>query len=186
MTFHRSLRGVTVGLIALGALAVSAVSSLAFTGEQVPLDTAKVEAVIASLPEIKATAEALSQKYGDDDAGDDLASSWSQLMAYGDAQSSLNGVVQKHGFADFQTWVQTFSSVAMAHAFAKDDVDVDAGLAEALAEIRNNDALTDEQKQMLSAQMEASFGAIAGMRPSQQNLDAVSPFGAQLDALLDD
>jgi hypothetical protein len=62
---------------------------------------------------------------------------------------------------------------------------MDAQMAEAIAQVQNNPNLSDAQKEMMMQQMQASMGAVAMMRPSQENVDAVAPYADQIQAMLD-
>lgn len=151
----------------------------------VTLDGPTVEAVIASYADIKAEAEALSAQYGGMDGGGDNISAFGALLAYGDVKSRLDGVVQGHGFADFQTWVAAFSSVATAYAFSQGQ-GAAGEMEQALASIRDNPDLTEQQKQMMIQQIQASMGVMAAMQPPQENIDAVAAHGAEIEAMLED
>ena len=158
------------------------------TQQQVSLTPEMVGRMIDSVPEVRQTAEALQAKYdtGSLDPGNDPAGRWQAWLAYSDASSTLGQVCQKYGFADFPEWVATFSSVAMAHAFARQGGTIDDEMAKAAEAIRNNPNLSDAQKEMMLKQFEASVASVATMRPSQQNIDAVAPYGDRLEALFED
>lgn len=155
--------------------------------EQVPLTGALVEAVIASYPAVKQTAEGLEAQYGD--IGDGVghpASALGAWMAVGAAQGALNGAVQQYGFSDYATWVSTLTSVVFAHTFAEQGGGMDAEIAAAIADIQNSPDFSDAQKEMMLQQIQASVGVLAAMRPSQQNIDAVAPYADQIQVLIDD
>lgn len=161
--------------------------ALAQSMNQVPLTAATVEAVIASYPAVKQTADELSAKYGDvGGGGSDPGAAFGAWMAVSAAHGALNGTVQQYGFTDYATWVNTLTSVVFAHAFAGEGGEMNTQMAEAVAQIQNNPNLTDAQKEMMLQQIQASMGALAMMRPSQQNADAVAPYADQLRALLED
>ena len=71
----------------------------------------------------------------------------------------------------------------MAYSFAKDGGKMDTQMADAIAKIQNDPNIPAAQKQMLMQQMQASAGAIAAIKPSQANLDAVKPYMTQLAPL---
>jgi hypothetical protein len=153
---------------------------------QVVLTPQIVAAVIASYPDVKRTTGELEAQYGDPGGGgDDPDSALGAWLMVSGAHAALNGAVQAHGFADYQTWVGTVTSVVFAYTFAGEGGGANAQMAEAIAGIQNNPNLTDEQKQMMLQQMQASMGAIAMMQPPQQNIDAVAPYAAELEAMFE-
>lgn len=186
MTLIKHLRRASAVAAVLAAAFTVAPASAQMT--QVPLTSASVEAVIASYPAVKQTAEALEAQYGNIDDSGDPGAAWGAWLAVGGAHGALNSSVQSYGFADFPTWVATVSSVAMAYGFAEQggNDSIDAQMAEALAQIQNNPNLTDAQKEMMLQQMQASMGAVAMIRPSEENVAAVAPYIDQLKVLFDD
>ena len=178
-----------VGTLAAAVTMVAAVgpgTALAQMPNQVPLTPAIVEAVIASYPVAKQTADDLSTQYGDvGSGGNDPGAAFAAWLAVGGAVGAMNGAVQPYGFADYQTWVGTLTSVIFAHTFAAEGGNMDAQMAEAIAQIQNNPNLSDAQKEMMLQQMQASMGAVAMMRPSPENVDAVAPYADQIAAMLD-
>jgi hypothetical protein len=76
-------------------LAVGPGAALAQMPNQVPLTPAIVEAVIASYPVVKQTADDLSTQYGDvGSGGNDPGSAFAAWLAVGGAMGALNGAVQ--------------------------------------------------------------------------------------------
>ena len=175
---RRSLAALVAGVaFALAAFA----SPLSAQMPQVALDAGTVEAFIASFSDVKATADSLEAQYGNPGSGsNDAASAWGAWLAVGGAMGALNGTVQAHGFDNFQSWVQVMTSVGMAYTFAKEGGNMDAGMADAIAQIQNSPDLSDDQKKMMMDQMQASAGAMATIRPPQGNIDAVTPYIDQL------
>jgi hypothetical protein len=158
--------------------------ALAQMGADVELDTGMVESFIASYPAVKEAAETIGAKYGLSTDGD-ATSAWGAWMGATGAWGELNGIVAEHGFTDFAQWLQVTMSVAKAYAFAESGDEMDQGMAEALAAIQNDPNLSDAQKEMMIQQLQASMGAVAGMKPSAANLEAVKPYLAELKALFE-
>ena len=176
-----------------GVAALSAALMVSFAGpalaqmpNQVVLTPQIVAAVIASYPDVKRTTGELEAQYGDPGGGSaDPGSALGAWLMVSGAHAALNGAVQAHGFADYQTWVGTVTSVVFAYTFTGEGGAANAQIAEAIAGIQNNPNLTDAQKQMMLQQMQASMGAIAMMQPSQENIDAVAPYAAELKAMFE-
>jgi hypothetical protein len=183
---NRLVAGAAAIVFALTAgLFGSAAEAQSPMGRQVDLTPQLVEQIIASTPDVTATAKGLSAKYGMEgrNFGDSPAGMFQAWSAHQGAQADMAAVCQKYGFPDFQSWVMTFSSVATAHAFAKQGGDLDNQMAAAMKQIESNPNLTPAQKQMLLQQFQAQAASIGAMRPSQANIDAVAPYSDQLDAL---
>jgi hypothetical protein len=150
---------------------------------EVPLTPETVENFIASYPEVRAAGEELKAQY-DVPEGDDM-SAWQTWRAVGAANSELSAVTQRYGFADFNAWLQTFSTIARAYAFAREGGEIDSQMAEAIEKVRNDPNIPAAQKELILQQLQHSNAAIAGMRPSEESLNAVEPYGEQLKALFD-
>ena len=150
---------------------------------QVALNKTNIEAFIISYPTVKATADTVSKKYNIKTQGAQ-ASGWGAWMGANAAWGEMNAVVKPFGYDTFQTWLTTTISVAMAYSFATDGGKMDTQMADAIAKIQNDPNIPAAQKQMLMQQMQASSGAMASIKPSQANLDAVKPYMTQLAPLL--
>lgn len=173
------------GVAGASVLAVPVIGSapaLAQMGADVELDTGMVESFIASYPAVKEAAATIGAKYGLSTDGD-ATSTWGAWMGATGAWGELNGIVAEHGFTDFAQWLQVTMSVAKAYAFAESGDEMDQGMADALAAIQNDPNLSDAQKEMMIQQLQASMGAVAGVKPSEANIEAVKPYLAELKAL---
>jgi hypothetical protein len=175
-----------------GVAALTAALMLMFAGpalaqmpNQVALTPQIVAAVIASYPDVKQTADQLEAQYGEPGGGSDPGSAFGAWLMVSGAHAALNGAVQAHGFADYQSWMGALTSVFFAYTFAGEGGNANAQMAEAIAGIQNNPNLTDAQKEMMLQQMQASMGAMAMMQPSQENIDAVAPYAAEIEAMLE-
>ena len=153
--------------------------------DDIALTAEMVENFAASYVSVRAKADELGAKY-DVPEGDTATSAWQAWMGVGGAKAELDAAVAGHGFSDFGTWLQAFSSVARAYAFAKDGGALDNDMAQALAQIQNDPNIPQAQKDMLLQQLQASAGAISSMRPSQENIDAVAPYVDQLSVVFED
>jgi uncharacterized protein YneF (UPF0154 family) len=185
--FH-SVRQKIAAVVAAGAIASASVFAPAAHAqvEQVTLTANAVEGLIASYADVKRTSEELKAQYGEPgEGGNDPASDWTAWLAVGGAKGALDSSVQAHGFDNFMSWLQVMTSVAMAYAFVKDGGEMDASMAQAIEQIKNNPSLSAAQKEMMLQQMQASMGAVASIRPSQANIDAVKPYEEQLAAVFD-
>ena len=58
-------------------------------------------------------------------------------------------------------------------------------MAEAIEKVRNDPNIPAAQKELILQQLQHSNAAIAGMRPSEESLKAVEPYGEQLKAMFD-
>jgi len=152
--------------------------------QQVPLSADMVQRVIVSYPGLKAKAEELGKRYDAPDEG--FAEGLQAWMMASSLHGELNTLAGQYGFDSFLGWLQTVYSVAQAYAFAQGGDKMDAQIAEALAQIDSNPNIPAAQKEMLRQQIQASAAMIGGMRPSQENIDAVTPFLDQLKPVLEE
>jgi hypothetical protein len=166
------------------AIPVGDCTASAQTGD-IALTAEMVENFAASYAGVRAKADELSASY-DVPEGGSATTAWQAWMGVGGAKADLDAAVAEHGFADFGEWLQAFSSVARAYAFAKDGGALDNDMAQALAQIQNDPNIPQAQKDMLLQQLQASAGAISSMRPSQENIDAVAPYVDQLSVVFED
>jgi hypothetical protein len=177
------LRSFGAALFALSLLFfVDAKTVLAQTVE-VPLTPDIVEGFIASYPDVRAKGEELKAQH-DVPGGNDVTA-WQAWIAVGAAKSQLDAAVQAYGFSDFNTWLQTFSTIARAYAFVREGSALDTKLTEAIEKVRNDPNIPDGQKEMILQQLQHSGAAIASMRPSEESLKAVEPYSEQLKNTLD-
>ena len=178
-----SFRRVLVFLVIVCATTMVGAHSYA-AGEgsypQVKLTSAIVKAFVASYPTVKATADKVGKKYEVQGDRGDQTGGWGGWMAATAGWAEMNAVVKPYGFSDFKTWLNTTINVALAYSFATHGAEMDAGMAQAVEQIKNNPSLSDAQKKMMIQQMQASMGAVDTMRPPQGNIDAVKPYSAQL------
>jgi hypothetical protein len=157
---------------------------MAMMGEPVALTGDAVQAFISSYAAIKAAAPEIGKKYGvQAEEGAAPTDAWGAFMTATAAWGELNGLVSQYGYSDFQTWLQTTMSIAMAYTFAKEGNGMDTQMQAAIDQIKNNASLSDDQKKMMIDQMQAATGTISAMRPPQGNIDAVAPYLAQLAPL---
>ena len=182
-----TLRNLIAAAVAVTAVFAGNAGAQVPTTAQVALTPEIVGAFVASYPDVRGTADNLSDQYGVDVGDDpDPAVAWQGWLAVTGAQGALNAVCQSYGFADFQQWLQVFTSVATAYAFATGGGDMNAQMTAALAQIQNDPNIPEAQKQLMIQQMQASMGVVAAIAPPQQNIDAVTPYVDQLAVLFED
>jgi hypothetical protein len=177
---RRMLPSIVIG----AALAVAALAApVAAQMPQAVLTSATVKAFIASYPDVKATVATLQKQYGNPgDGQDDPTTALGAWVAVGAAQNALNAVVKPHGFDSFATWIQVLTSVATAYGFAKDGDKMNAGMADAIKQIQDNDSLSADQKKVMLQQMQAQMGSMASMA-SESNIEVVKPYVDRLAVL---
>jgi len=165
---------------------VVAFAGAAQEGTASPLLTpATVEGFIASYPEVKARADELREQFDVPDQSSGAAA-WRAWADNEEARGKLDALVQAHGFQDFPSWVRVLSVTAQAYAFTESGEDFDARLSDALARIENDPNTSESQREMMRQQLQHSADAIAAMKPSQENIDAVKPYVEQLGQLFED
>jgi hypothetical protein len=179
--FNRSVARLAAAVVAVLAIASTIAFSAGNPGyPQVALTDAVVQQFIASYPAVKATADKIGKKYNIAGNNRDHTHGWGAWMAARSAWGEMDAVVKSYGFANFKAWLDDTISIAMAYAFASHGPEMDAGMTQAVEQIKNNPSLSDAQKQMMLQQMQASMGSVSAMRPPQGNIDAVKPYVTQL------
>jgi hypothetical protein len=173
-------------LAAAAVLAVALIASTIAFGAgkagypQVALTDAIVKQFIASYPAVRATADKIAKKYNVERDTSDQTGGWGAWMAATSAWSEMDAAVRPYGFKSFKVWLDDTINIAMAYAFASHGAEMDAGMAQAAEQIKNNPSLSDAQKQMMLQQMQASMGSVNATRPPQGNIEAVKPYANQL------
>lgn len=144
-----------------------------------------VENLIASYPKVKAKVDDLKVQY---EVAEDLSgtAAWRAWADVNGAKSQLDDVVRAYNFSDFPSWARALSVTAQAYAFTQRGADLDRKMAEALARIENDPNVPEAQKEMLRQQLRHSAEAIAAIKPSQGNIDAVTPYAEELKQLFDE
>lgn len=154
---------------------------------QVPLTPEMVEAFVTSYPELQQLGDRLEQKYGRVDADPEDPSSFvSGFAQYADARGQMEQIVQGHGFASLQDWVQAAYSVMLAYSFSQRGEgggSVDSEMAEAIEQIRSDRSISAEQKEQLIAMLQQQMAAISQLRPPAGNIEAISPYAEQIRAI---
>jgi hypothetical protein len=180
----RSLLRPLLGAFACLALTFAAQGQPA-TSAAASLGPDTVVSFIASFPEVRSKTDQLSAMY-DVPGGGQAGSAWQAWGAVAGAKAELDAVVGAHGFTDFHSWTQVLSAVAQAYAFAREGGALDSQMAEALEAIRDNPNIPAAQKEMMLQQLQHSSAAIAGIRPPQEHIDAVTPHIESLAIIFED
>lgn len=144
-----------------------------------------VENFISSYGPVRQRAEELgdeNQSLPDDASPVDTFSAY--LGAQG-AMNELNGVTNQYGFSDFHDWLNAMSAIVSAYTFVQDGGGMDAQMAQAIAQVQNNPNMTQQQKDAILAQLGVATQSINAMRPSQENLDAVTPYANEIETMLE-
>jgi hypothetical protein len=151
---------------------------------QIQLTPELVEGFIASYPELITLREQLKQKYGQVDADPEDPSSFVTAYAqYADARAQMEGIIQSHGIASIQDWVQVAYSVMLAYSFSERGEgggSVDSEMAEAIDQIKNDKSIPKEQKEQLIAMLEQQMAQISQLRPPAGNIEVVMQYADQI------
>ena len=75
-------------------------------------------------------------------------------------------------------------ATARAYAFAKDGGDVDAKMAAAIEQIKNNPSIPEAQKKQLLAGIKGAGAAVATQKPSEVNIAVVTPYMKKIKKVL--
>lgn len=172
--------------VLLIAAAVAA-NSHAAHAQHANLSAETVKHFIASFPQVKAVVV----QHGIESAGkaSDGANTFSVVIdAATDKalQTNIDEVVLANGFRDTKDWLSAAQSITRCYAFLKlNPSQVKAGkkLEKFIRKIRKNGFLSDKQKRQAIDAVRANFDNVME-KPPAENLAAVKPFVAELDALV--
>ena len=173
-----------VGTVALSLASGVAASEHASAKTQI-LTPDTVKQFIASFPAVKTIAVSHAVE-----KGKAVASTKDNLAVVIEAVSDksiadrVNKAVKAHGFKDAKEWAAVGESVGRVYAHLKigtADGKAKKKLDKAIAKIEKNDFLNDKQKQQLAKALRSGAdGALDA--PPEENVKAVSPMVAQLEA----
>lgn len=152
---------------------------------QVALTAAMVEKFVKSWPDLQALGDEFAETYGvDDDVTDPITAfaAWSRTAA---AKARIDAVLAKHGFADLDEWSTIANSVMLAYTYDPEQLS-EANLAAAIAEIKGDAGIPDDQKSAIVEAMRAQFAAARDMVPPPGNVEAVKPFMAEIAEIIGD
>lgn len=184
------LRGATIAaVLGISSFAIASGPALAQAGaygQNVTLSPEIVGNFVASYPEVEALADQLDDQYDvPENGGDSPADAMAGYLAYQGAMAQFDQLVQQYGFAGFTEWLPVMSAVVSAWTFAEQGGNMDAQMAEAIAQIQNNPGLSDAQKEMLLEQLGAAAANLGAAAPPQENIDAVEPYAAEIGAMFE-
>jgi hypothetical protein len=152
--------------------------------DHVSLNADIVEGFAASFAVVQSKAEELSGHY-DLVAGGSTGAAWRAWIGAGRPETELDATVGLYGFADFKSWVGVLSAIAQAYSFAGDAAAADRQLDETQEKIRNDPNIPAGFKEMMLQQLQHSAAAVATMRPSPENTEAVEPHLDRLELIFD-
>lgn len=157
---------------------------------QVELTGPMVEGFLATYPEIEALGEEFAREYGYVEADpEDPASFAMAYSRYADARQRMESVLSRHGIATMEQWAQIAYSVMIAYSFAEGGENIggmDQEMAEAIAQIRNDQSIPADQREHLVAALEAQMDHIRQLRPSSGNIELAAQYASQIRAIVND
>lgn len=171
--------GAGLGLDPRGFVPPAAATAPAATIPQVSLTAAMIRTFITSYPTVRPQMVMVGAKYkvaANTANPDQGLSAWASVPQ---AWTELNAVVAPFGYANFKAYLDVTLSITVAYMFSKPGSQMAASLAQ-IQTLQNNPQIPAAQKQAILA----GLGVLVAMAPSQQNLDTVRPFMAELAPLL--
>lgn len=136
---------------------------------QVPLTEDMVDRFVASYPDMK-------------EAGAKFPGTENQPGSEGldalppDKRRAMEAVAAKHGFKDLEEWITVTSSVAMSYAYVREGKSPDDRkkmVDAAVAQIENDDKLTQEQREAAIAQYRMLGEKLAKLQPLLESAQLV-------------
>lgn len=156
-------------ILAQGGFDPDVLDELAADIHQVPLTEDMIDRFVASYPEMKAVAAKFPVTEGQDDQ--------SELEAMPpEKRKAMEEVATKHGFKDLEDWIAVTNTVAMSYAYVregKNKKDLDAMVANAVAQAEADQKLTSEQREKAIQTFRALGAKLAKLQPLPQNTELV-------------
>ncbi len=141
--------------------------------KQVPLTENMIDRFVASYPEMKE----VSAKFPPTEAEKDPNREESDLEVMPpEKRKAMEAVATKHGFKDLEEWIAVTNSVAMSYAHVregKSKKDLDAMVANAVAQAEADQKLTSEQREKAIETFKALGAKLAKLQPLPQNTELV-------------
>lgn len=188
LTFALATVTASFGLLSLAAPLPASAQTQQLPA-QVQLTPELVEGFIGSYPELDALGQQLEAKYGQADVDpEDPSSVVAGYAQYADARAQMEGIIQNHGIASIQDWVQVAYSVMLAYSFAERGEgggSVDSEMAEAIDQIKNDKSIPKEQKDQLIGMLEQQMAQISQLRPPAGNIEVVAQYADQIKQIAD-
>jgi predicted component of type VI protein secretion system len=186
-TLFNAHRHVISAILAVLSIAAVTANSHVAHAQNAKLSTQTVKHFIASFPQVKAVVV----QHGIESAGkasDDANTLSTVIEAATDEtlQTHIDEVVLANGFRNTKDWLSAAQSITKCYAYLKlspSQAKMRRKLEKAIRKIKKNDFLSDKQKRKLIEAVRANFGAVME-EPPAENLAAVKPFVADLDALV--
>lgn len=148
---------------------------------QVKLSEDQVTGFIESYPRLRA----LREKYDtrDEPASNNRnpASAFTGMLRNEAAMREMNGVLQDHGFADFNDWAKVAYSIMIARHWKGEETGPAAQFDKAIEQIRANKQLGEEQKKTLIDRIESQRGMMGLFTPDPGNVALVAQYSEQID-----
>ncbi|MEJ2119047.1 MAG: hypothetical protein P8Y36_14650 [Alphaproteobacteria bacterium] len=101
-------------------------------------------------------------------------------------RTDIDEVARSNGFRNTKEWLSIARAVTQCYAFIKlspSKAKAQKKLEKFIRKIKKNGFLNDKQKRQAIDAVRANFGLVME-KPPAQNLEAVKPFVAELDALV--
>lgn len=155
--------------------------------EQVPLTQDMVKRFLASFPQLQSIGKKFDQGNQNAD-GNNPIETLSAFMSNHGARKEMQDALKAHGFADFGEWIKVAGSVALAYGYAKSGksaAELGAQADDAIAQIRNNPDMTEEQKAQMIELLERQQGMVAQFTPLPGNLTLVKSMMGEIGAVMD-
>ncbi len=150
--------------------------------EQLALDDARVARFLSSYPAVQAVMLEFDKEYEPGDP-DGLMDEIDYLAGNAEAITAMEVKIEEGGFASFKDWYDTVQSIIIARQWLTDPP-TDESMDASEAEIRKMEGITDEEKEDLLAGLREAREQMDAMKPTDANLDAVRPHLDRLDGVL--
>jgi hypothetical protein len=174
-------------LVCAAFLAFSALAQ-----DRPPLSDAQVRGFVKSYPELvelgQRHASDAPKRRGPGAAGRDPQSAMKarvEAMRAAGAHPEVQALVRRHGFVDFNQWIDVATRVMGVVAYSGSrGGDPAAQVARSRQQIESNPRLSPEQKRQALDQLAAAERSLAQSRPSEADRKVVEPHLPQIEAMM--
>ena len=174
--------------LAPGGFDPAQIEEMTASARQVPLTEDKVDRLIASFPDMRATGSEFpgTQLPEKQPAPGSEASDLDAMPA--DKRAALETVAKKHGFSDLQEWSDVANSVVMTYIYlaqGKKPGSVEEAVRMNVASAERDPNLTPEQRTQTVALYEKIGEALQRLEPTKENYALVVEMKDKLAPIMD-
>ncbi|HSM19433.1 MAG TPA: hypothetical protein VK844_03575 [Hyphomicrobiales bacterium] len=154
--------------------------------QQVALTERDIENFLACFPKMRALGEKYDSEIDREALARNPARSLAAMQLSLAAKAEVDALLASYGYSGMEQWIAVAYSVALAHGWRDRDGDPLQELDRAIADIRANPHMPEQQRSMMIAHLEAQRGTLEAYRPLPGNVELVRRYSAEITAVMDE